>query len=246
MGIRWSTAFLDFPASTFDAGVAFWSEVTGTTLSRFRGANDEFATLLPDSGDAWLRVQRVESGPGGVHLDLHVEDVTTFAWRAISLGAKEEFREGEELVVLTSPGGFAFCVVGWNGEKERADLRPGLVDQVCLDINPSAFDTEWEFWSTLTGWDATNRPESEFASLDKPEGLPLRLLLQRLDDERPGPVTAHLDLAGGDHVEDVVHRHAALGARPFYDGAGWVTLRDPVGREYCVTRRLPLTGRRDD
>lgn len=241
MTIRWVTAFLDFPAPSFEAGVDFWSEVTGSTLSRFRGVSDEFATLLPDSGDPWLRVQRVASGPGGVHIDLHVEDVTAFAWQAISLGAMEVMREETELVVLRSPGGFSFCVVGWDGESKRGELRPGIVDQVCLDISPSSFEAEVRFWGALTGWRPRQGSHSEFVALVRPEGIPIRLLLQRLVDNRPGGVTAHLDLAGGEHVPDVTHRHVALGARAVRE-SGWTTLRDPVGREYCVTRRLPATG----
>ena len=53
--VRWLTVFLDFPAGSFGAGVAFWAEVTGSTLSPFRGAAGEFATLLPPYGDAYLR-----------------------------------------------------------------------------------------------------------------------------------------------------------------------------------------------
>jgi hypothetical protein len=48
--VRWLTVFLDFPAGSFGAGVAFWAEVTGSTLSPFRGAAGEFATLLPADG----------------------------------------------------------------------------------------------------------------------------------------------------------------------------------------------------
>jgi hypothetical protein len=61
--VRWLTVFLDFPAGSFGAGVAFWREVTGSGLSPFRGAAGEFATLLPADGDAYLRVQRIADGP---------------------------------------------------------------------------------------------------------------------------------------------------------------------------------------
>ena len=71
--VRWLTVFLDFPAGSFGAGVAFWREVTGSGLSPLRGAAGEFATLLPADGDAYLRVQRVAGGSGGHHLDLHVD-----------------------------------------------------------------------------------------------------------------------------------------------------------------------------
>lgn len=40
MPIRWLTIFLDFPARDFDAGVAFWREVTGTGMSPPRGLAD--------------------------------------------------------------------------------------------------------------------------------------------------------------------------------------------------------------
>jgi len=70
--VRWLTVFLDFPAGSFGTGVAFWREVTGSALSPFRGAAAEFATLLPPTGDAYLRVQRTADGSGGHHLDLHV------------------------------------------------------------------------------------------------------------------------------------------------------------------------------
>ena len=36
---RWLTIFLDFPAGSFDPGVAFWRAVTGYGLSAARGAD---------------------------------------------------------------------------------------------------------------------------------------------------------------------------------------------------------------
>jgi hypothetical protein len=95
--VRWLTVFLDFPAGSFDAGVAFWREVTGSGLSPFRGAAGEFATLLPPSGDAYLRVRRIADGSGGHHLDLHVDpglaSVDQAAERAVALGANVRHRE---------------------------------------------------------------------------------------------------------------------------------------------------------
>ena len=242
MDIRWVTAFIDLPASTHEAGEQFWLEATRSTLSERRGAQGEFATLLPPEGDAYLRMQRVRSGQGGVHLDLHVEDITAFAWRAVSLGATELSREEGELVVLASPGGMLFCVVGHSGEGTRPTPYAGIVDQVCLDITPSAFDVEGTFWADLTGWEVARGSREEFVVLRRPAGQPLRLLLQRLDDERPGPVTAHLDLAAGAEVDKVVDRLGALGARGVRELGNWVTMRDPGGLEFCVTTRDPATG----
>ena len=63
--------------------MAFWREVTGSELSPLRGAAGEFATLLPADGDAYLRVQRVADGPGGHHLDLHVDPALTSVEQAV-------------------------------------------------------------------------------------------------------------------------------------------------------------------
>src|SRR5436305_12459468 len=93
---RWLTLFLDFPAGSFDAGVAFWREVTGSALSPFRGPAGEFATLLPPDGDAYLRVQRIADGSGGGHLDLHLHPaagpVDQAAGRALALRAGGPYR----------------------------------------------------------------------------------------------------------------------------------------------------------
>jgi len=120
MSIRWLTVFLDFPAGSFDAGVAFWREVTGYGLSAARGAHGEFATLQPSAGDAYLRVQRIRDGAGGCHLDLHVDTETasldTVARRAQEAGALVRNAE-PGLVVAESPGGFLFCLTRWDGER---------------------------------------------------------------------------------------------------------------------------------
>ena len=70
MDITWVTVFVDRPADRFDEVREFWRRVTATTMSTTRGADDEFATFVPDAGDAVLKIQRVADGPGGGHLDL--------------------------------------------------------------------------------------------------------------------------------------------------------------------------------
>jgi hypothetical protein len=114
------------------------------------------------------------------------------------------------------------------------------VDQVCLDVPPSQWDTERSFWAALTGWEPTSGSLGRFAALTRPDGMPLRLLLQRLDDEQY-TVTAHLDLACEDRDVEAA-RHLALGARPVRRTEHWTTLRDPAGRGYCLTRRDVETG----
>lgn len=75
MTIRWLTAFIDLSVDRFDVGTRFWQQATRWTMSPRRGERLEFATLLPDEGDAYLRVQQLETGDGGIHLDIHAEDV---------------------------------------------------------------------------------------------------------------------------------------------------------------------------
>jgi hypothetical protein len=247
MAIRWLTAFVDRPGESFDAATAFWQSVTGSALSPTRGDTGQFATLVPPDGDAYLRVQRVDDGPGGSHLDLHVDDVTGHADAAIGAGATEAHRE-PGLVLLTSPAGFRFCVVGHHGEATRPSPQPFdaaghtvLVDQLCLDIPSDRFEDEGRFWAAVTGW---NRRRStvlaEFDVVERPAGMPLRLLLQRRGD-RDGPTRAHLDLASDD-VDGLVRHHLGLGASRVERFEHWTTLADPAGLSYCITARDPRTG----
>lgn len=243
MTIRWVTAFLDTAEESAEEVETFWSRVTGYVLSPRRGDREEFASLLPPSGDPHLRVQRVvQSAPGGLHLDLHTDDVPALATRAESLGAGASYLDAG-YVVCGSPGGLTFCVVPASLQGDRAPAASwprgrSVVDQVCLDIPPRHWDDECAFWAALTGWPMTDEhPDDEFRRIDPPPELPLQLLLQRLDDEQ-SVVTAHLDLACDDHEAEAA-RHVALGARELHGGRGWITLADPAGRPYCVTVRVP-------
>lgn len=224
MNPTWVTAFLDLPAGAFGAGVSFWRGVTGYGLSAARGDHQEFATLEPSSGDAYLKVQRLGSGPPRIHLDLHAP--------------------GQGFVVGASPGGLVFCRVDHPAAHRPAPARwpaghRSLVDQVCLDIPADRYDEECAFWERTTGWEL--RPISrEFRALVRPEGIPVRLLLQRLDEET-GPVRAHLDLATDDRAAEV-DRHEQLGAAVVAVHPQWTVLRDPSEAAYCVTDRDPGTG----
>jgi len=249
MSIRWLTIFLDFPAGSFDAGVAFWREVTGYGLSAARGADGEFATLLPPSGDAYLRVQRLGDGPGGCHLDLHVdtgaESLNAAADRARAAGALIRHRE-DGLVVAESPGGFPFCLVNAGGEHAvppplaaRDDAGgASRVDTLCLDVPPDDFERELAFWAALTGREARPAFVPGFAYLTRPAGWPARLLLQRRDSALPGDrARAHVDFGCTD--PEARDRHVSLGARVTGAQEHWTVLADPAGREYCLVGRDP-------
>jgi hypothetical protein len=221
-GPTWLTAFLDLPASEYDAAVAFWQGVTGYSLSASRGVHDEFATLLPSAGDAFLRVQRTQDGGPGVHLDVHAP--------------------GQDFEVCRSPGGLPYCLVG--GAEARSPVPatwPGghrsMVDQVCVDVPPAAWDEECAFWAGLTGWELVQGSRPEFRRLRVPSGQPLQVLLQRLDED-DGPVRAHLDLSADDRGAEV-RRHEALGATVVAVHEAWTVMQPPAGAVYCVTSRVP-------
>ncbi len=240
-GVTWVTAFLDAPPESTAASEAFWAAATGQVVSARRGRRDEFATLLPDDGDPFLKLQQTrQSTPGGMHLDLHTDDVDGLSMRAEMLGASASYLD-EGYVVCGSPGGMTFCIVGHaGGRRPSPQPWPGgrsLVDQVCIDIPPSRWESEPEFWAGLTGWAEREGSLPEFHVLERPDGMPLRFLLQRLDDEQ-SVVTAHLDLSSDD-VDAEVERHVALGATVVRRHQHWTSLRDPAGRGYCVTSRKP-------
>lgn len=237
--VRWVTALLDTTRDHAARTEAFWSRVTGYQLAARRGSNDELASLLPPEGDPHLGVQTVEQpSPGGVHVHLHTHDVRALAARGAQLGASVRHLDAGH-AVAESPGGMRFCVVDHPASRAaRPGTWPGgrsMVDQVCVDIPPSRWEEECRFWAALTGWPLVDQdPDDEFRRLQRPEGLAIQFLLQRLDDEEPS-VVGHLDLGSDDYLAEA-DRHVALGATEVRRTPHWVTLRDPSGRPYCVTR----------
>ncbi|MDL5203757.1 VOC family protein [Streptomyces sp. ALI-76-A] len=238
--VLWTYAFVDRPAGAFARAGDFWTTVTGTRLSGLRGEHREFATLLADGADACVKVQGVVEGGGGAHLDFAVADVPGFVASAHRLGARTVADHGT-LVVLRSPAGGLFCAVPWHGESVRPPVvRGSRLDQVCLDLPPSSYAADVAFWSgLLPDWESRPGSLPEFHVLRPPPGLPIRILLQRLGEERPA--SAHLDLACAD-VEATRAAHERAGARPISRGRHWTVLRDPAGGTYCLTGRDPETG----
>jgi predicted enzyme related to lactoylglutathione lyase len=242
MTLRWVTAFLDFPEETHEAGAGFWSTVTGYERSAQRGPEGQFATLVPPEGLDYLRLQRLTEGPR-IHCDLHVDDIAAAMEQAQQLGGSVVEQPLDDLAIMRSPGGFVFCFVpGVTGPRPAPSLWPeghtSYVDQVCLDVPPSRYAAEMDFWAAVTGWSRRDpRPGSEFGRLTPGPDQPLQLLVQRLDDEQDS-VTAHLDWSASDH-EAEVEQHVAAGAEVRGRYEGWTVLRDPADMTYCVTRRKP-------
>lgn len=240
--VVWLTAFLDLPADTHDAGLAFWSGLLGAEPGPTRGDDGEFCTLEPAEGDAFVRAQRTDDGPR-IHLDLHTADPAALADRAVELGA-DVVERFDSHVVLRSPAGVVLCAVGDDGRRTRpgpASLEgsPVLLDQLSVDVPAARHEAEVRFWETLTGWPSRPGGLPEFAFLHRPAGMPLRFLLQRTADPDDTPAGVHLDLsAGDDHAalaESLVARGAEIVAR--FDW--WTVLRDPSGLEFCLTHRTP-------
>jgi hypothetical protein len=192
--IRWVYAFVDRPREHFTVAAEFWTAVTGTSLSEPRGAEREFASLLPNGTkdapeagtagtapqpDACLKLQGVASGSPGAHLDLAVEDIPALVARAVSLGATVVAEQG--FVVLASPAGQLFCAVGWHGESRRPGVVEGArLDQVSIDIPPELYEEETTFWGELTGWPVLTGSRPEFRAVKPPARLPVRIMLHRL------------------------------------------------------------------
>lgn len=116
-----------------------------------------------------------------------------------------------------------------------------------LEIETITFDcarpyrlAEW--WSKALGWPlADSKPEDDEVMLDRPEGPP-HLLFIRVPERKSVKNRAHLDLQPRERTRDAeVERLLALGAKLHEDhrkpdGTGWVTLLDPEGNEFCVSR----------
>jgi catechol 2,3-dioxygenase-like lactoylglutathione lyase family enzyme len=241
MSTHWTYAFVDRPVPRFAQACDFWTAVTGSRLSEFRGERREFVMLEPSDGaDACVKAQAVASGPGGAHLDFCVDDVRKFARAAQALGAHVVADQGT-LVVLRSPAGQLFCADPWRGQSARPSVfRGSRLDQVCQDVPPSLFDAEVAFWTALLpDWESRSGSLPEFHVLAPPPGLPVRILLQRLDEERPAG--AHLDLACAD-IGATRAEHERLGAEFVAEGRSWTVMRDPAGGLYCLTGRDPEAG----
>ncbi|MBS2535944.1 hypothetical protein KGQ20_24580 [Catenulispora sp. NF23] len=235
--LKWAWAFIDRPEPAFGRSARFWTAVTGTTLSARRGVRGEFATLLPaeGNGDASLKVQGVLSG-NGAHVDLEFDDFQAAVARAVELGGAVVERD-DEWAYVTSPSGYGLCVTAWHGATRvpRPIVEPdgtrSRLEQVSIDVAPSAYDAEVAFWSGLTGLDVVpSRSWPEFSWLES-TGLPVTVLFQRIGEERA--TSAHLDMSSS-NPDSSRAWHESLGARFVERGAGWLVMRDPGGGIYCL------------
>jgi hypothetical protein len=233
---RWLTAFIDFPASEFEAGTRFWLAATGYRLSDSRGEQAEFASLLPTDGDDYLRVQRLGDGPTRLHLDVHVDDPWAVAEQAEAAGAELVDAGQHSYVVLRSPAGIVFCLVtqrlaatpaatSWDGGHDSR------VDEVVFDIPADDLAAELAFWKALAGGDWWAVEGSYPFEARPADGWALRLRLQPAAIART-PV-GHLHIRTADRAAEVA-RLVGAGAVVTAVRDGWTVMAGPGGMSLCV------------
>jgi predicted enzyme related to lactoylglutathione lyase len=99
------------------------------------------------------------------------------------------------------------------------------------------------FWSKVTGWPVSDvdEPSNPEVLIEAPRPVP-GLLFIRVPEGKAGKNRIHFDWVSADRTrDDEVERILALGAKLYEDhrtaeGAGWVTLLDPEGNEFCIER----------
>ena len=110
------------------------------------------------------------------------------------------------------------------------------------------------FWSKVTGWPVSDvdEPGDPEVLIEAPRPVP-GLLFIRVPEGKAGKNRIHFDWVSADRTrDDEVERILALGAKLYEDhrtaeGAGWVTLLDLEGNEFCIERSdrergLPTSG----
>ena len=236
----WSQVVLDFAGE--QSAVAFWSAVLGAEPGPPWDGHPELRTFEPPVGDGYVHAQVVDER-ARVHVDFEVDDVAVETARLITLGAMP-VRTTDVWQTLRSPGGLLFCLVtrAKHGDRPEpvgpAGQRIRLV-QICIDAPAALADQEADFWRTATGWRFGPSDSGFIGKLFPASGSPIQLLLQRLGPEDDGvAVRAHVDL-GCDDLESAAELMVSRGAERLWDGDGWITLRDPAGMVFCVTRNSP-------
>lgn len=237
--VRWLRAFARRPETGWEATVGFWSRATGSTpVTDGPGA----VRLLPSVGEWNLELLSGATAPD-ISVDLLVDDPEAAVASAFDLGATAT---AGDRVCGRSPGGLAFRVQRAEAGEvtappihEHANGSFSSLDQICIDIGPSDWDEEVGFWEGVTGREARPGSRPEYVWIKGPDGRGFRLLLQRLEEERPAG--AHLDFACSD-VAAVREAHLAAGARGGETFPWWTVMYDPAGEVYCLTARDPITG----
>jgi len=112
--------------------VAFWTQALNYVPTRAITVDDDFAILVPASGDGAHLALGVSETPvqayPRIHLDLYAgdaEDQAAEVARLVSLGATavewDRYPENPDFVVLADPDGNRFCVIDTSYEEPPSD-----------------------------------------------------------------------------------------------------------------------------
>ena len=100
---------IDVPAADHDRELAFWSAATGESLTQFDRHPEYHGAALPGQ-EFWLLIQRLDDGPGRVHIDIHTDDLAAEVARLEKLGA-ERAGQAHSWQLMRDPAGLVFCVI---------------------------------------------------------------------------------------------------------------------------------------
>ena len=241
--IRWVSAVLGTPAAASEITEAFWAGVTGYGLRRDAADNAE-TRLAPGTGDPYLRLVRLGRHSGTHHPPRDRREERRHH-RCPCRDASEPTCTCSRTDIarrLARAGSARSIVEGDRGIRPKPSRQPGgrtTVDQVSLDVPPSCLAAEIAFWSGLTEWKHLDRtPRTSSRGLVRPDGIPLAMLFQRLDDEQV-VVTAHLDLACDDRAAETRPARAARGAPSSPGTPAGPSCRTRRAGSYCITAATP-------
>jgi Glyoxalase-like domain len=106
---RLSKIVIDVPPTEHDRELRFWSAATGQPLARF-DRHPEYHGAALHGPQFWLLVQRLDNGPGRMHVDIHTDDLDAEVARLEKLGA-QRVQQVHSWWVLRDPAGLLFCVI---------------------------------------------------------------------------------------------------------------------------------------
>ena len=91
--------------------IASWRSGARPPGRRWAGSTGIPSTTAANCGsDLYLLVQRLDEGPGRVHLDIHTDDLDAEVARLEKLGA-ERVQQVHGWWVMRDPAGLLFCVL---------------------------------------------------------------------------------------------------------------------------------------
>jgi hypothetical protein len=100
---------MDVPAADHDQELAFWQGAVGQPMARSE-AYPEYHSADLDGREFGLLIQRLEDGPGRVHVDIHTDDLAAEVARLERLGARR-VRRAHLWWIMRDPAGLPFCVI---------------------------------------------------------------------------------------------------------------------------------------